>query len=298
MNSRQLQYALALAQTRNFSQVAEKLNISQPALSKQILNLETELGIKLFDRNHVPLTLTPAGEYFMEKAAQLLYDESQMLKALDRFKSGESGQLDIGVTPFRSAYLMPDLVKRIKEKYPGVRVVLHEAPSAQLRTEAAEGKFDLAIVNLPVDDSVLDVKLLEPDSLVLAVPPSLLDHIPPTHDNTVSLSDCKELPYVVVGQNQEMRQLLEKLCARADFQPKIAAEVVGITTAWAMACAGVGATLLPMQFLRGKFFEKDLTLFRIADNLYTRQPAIVTKRGQYISEYAQYAIDLMSETTR
>ena len=75
MNYRQLQYAIALSETRNFSQVADKLKISQPALSKQILSLENDLGVKLFDRSTVPLTVTPAGEHLIREAKELLYRE-------------------------------------------------------------------------------------------------------------------------------------------------------------------------------------------------------------------------------
>ena len=75
MNTKQIQYALALSETLSFSQVAEQLGITQPALSKQIQHLETELGVKLFDRNHSPLTLTPAGEYFVRNARELVYKE-------------------------------------------------------------------------------------------------------------------------------------------------------------------------------------------------------------------------------
>lgn len=294
MNSRQLQYALMLAQVRNFSQVADKLGISQPALSKQILNLENELGLKLFDRNHVPLTLTPAGEFFIRKAQTMLYEEEQLLKSLEQFKSGENGRLDIGVTPFRSIYLMPRIVKGIKERFPGVRVVLHEANSTQLRAGAAEGKYDFAVVNLPVDDSVLEATPLEPDTLVLAVPDSLV-HLLPRQEDALDFADCMALPFVVVGQAQEMRQLFDKLCAGADFEPTIAAEVVSISTAWAMACAGVGATLLPLQFVRENAFAQGLTLVRIQNVSYTRQPAIVTKRGQYLSPYAKFAISLLAD---
>ena len=142
MNSRQLQYAVVLSQTLNFSQAADQLGISQPSLSKQILSLESELGIRLFDRNHSPMTITPAGDFFIQEAKELLYKEDQLAKGLERFKTGENGRLVIGVTPFRSLYLMPPLVKKIRERYPGVQVVLHEASSAQLSKEAAEGKFD------------------------------------------------------------------------------------------------------------------------------------------------------------
>ena len=161
MNTKQLQYVLALSETRNFSQVAEQLGITQPALSKQIQHIEKELGVKLFDRNHSPLTLTPAGEYFVRSAREMVYQEKQLRKAMEQFHSGDSGRLVIGVTPFRSLYLMPELVKKIRARYPGVSIALHEVNSAQLRKDAAEGKCDLAVVNLPVDTALLDVIPLE-----------------------------------------------------------------------------------------------------------------------------------------
>ena len=298
MNSRQLQYAVLLAQTRNFSQVADQLGISQPSLSKQILNLESELGIKLFDRQHSPMTLTPAGSYFIQEAKELLYREDQLYKAMDQFKSGENGQLVIGVSPFRALYLMPDIVKNVKLRYPGVQVVLHEANSAQLRKEAAEGKYDFAIVNLPVDESVLDVIPLERDTLVLAVPRELAKGLPASRDGSglcVDFADARDLPFVVLGQSLELRLSFDMLCAAAGFHPGIAAEVVGVTTAWAMAHAGVGATLLPLQFVRSQHFDEDLCLFTIRGGIYSRQPVIVTRRGQYMSAYADFAIELLTK---
>lgn len=297
MNSKQLQYAVKLSEALNFSQVAEQLNISQPALSKQIMSLEQELGIRLFDRRTVPLSLTPAGEYFIHGAKELLYRESQLVRSVEGFKSGELGKLVIGISPFRGLYLIPDIAKKVREKYPGVQIVLHEAGSDQLRKEAAEGKFDFAIVNLPVDESTLDVTPIESDTLVLAVPKRLADTLPCAFDimrPEIEFTDCRDLPFIVVGHGQELRQLFDKLCSAADFQPNIAAEVVGVATAWAMAQAGIGAALLPLQFVGGKRFCDDLVLFSLKNkaHTYTRQPAIVTKRGQYISEYAKYAMDL------
>ena len=294
MNSRQLQYAITLSQVLNFSQAAETLGISQPSLSKQILGLEAELGVKLFDRDHSPLRLTAAGSYFIPRAKQMLYDEAQLYKAMTQFESGESGKLVIGVTPFRSLYLMPELVKKVKARFPGVQVVLHETGSAQLTKEATEGNFDFAIINLPQDESVLEVTPLEPDTLVLAVPEVMAEKVK-TEAGHISFAQAKDLPFVVLGKNQELRQLFDKLCAAADVEPKIAAEVVGVTTAWAMARAGVGAALLPLQFVRSAHVDEDLVLFTLEDNTYSRQPAIVTRRGQYISEYARYAMDLLTD---
>ena len=277
MNTRQLQYAIELYKSLNFSAVAERLGISQPALSKQIAALENDLGVKLFDRNTTPLTVTPAGEHFFCEAKKLLYEEDQLLRSMEEFKNGKRGSLQIGISPFRSLYLMPEIAKKIREKYPDVKIILHEQTSDILRKETAEGKYDLAIVNLPVDESMLDVTPIEPE-------------LP-----SVSLEDCKDLPFISVGKTQEMRMLFDKAVAFANFQPNIAMEVVGLSTAWAMCRAGVGATLLPLQFVQ--YVEKDdsITLFTLNKSIYSRQPVIITRKDQYISEYAQFAIKLLTE---
>ena len=83
MNTRQLQYAIELYKALNFSIVADRLKISQPALSKQIAALENDLGIKLFDRTTNPLTVTPAGEHFFAGAVKLLYQEDQLLRSME-----------------------------------------------------------------------------------------------------------------------------------------------------------------------------------------------------------------------
>ena len=297
MNTKQIQYALALSETLNFSQVAEKFGITQPALSKQIQHLEKELGAKLFDRNHNPLRLTPAGEYFYRNARELVYKEEQLRKSLCRFSSGENGRLVIGITPFRSLYLMPDLVKRLRSRYPGVQVSVHEVSSHQLRRNAAEGKYDLAITNLPVDTSLLDVIPLEPDTLVLAVHKSMADNLPTSVGGkypTVDFKQAKDLPFVVLSAGQEMRQLFDSLCTASDIYPIIAAEVNGVTSAWAMACAGVGAALLPLQFVHSQYLDKDLSLYVVNSKLYSRQPVVVTRRGQAKTPYAEYAIKLLT----
>ena len=294
MNTKQLQYVLALSETRNFSQVAEQLGITQPALSKQIQHIEKELGVKLFDRNHSPLTLTPAGEYFVRSAREMVYQEEQLRKALEQFQSGESGRLVIGVTPFRSLYLMPELVKKIRARYPGVSITLHEVNSAQLRKDAAEGKCDLAIVNLPVDTALLEVIPLEPDTLVLALHKKMAEGLCVDTDG-VDIGQLGNVPFVVLSPGQELRKLFDGLCTAADFHPIIAAEVIGVTSALAMAKAGVGAAVLPLQFVHSQNFDDNLSLFVIKNSLYSRQPAVVTRRGQVRTPYADFAIRLLTQ---
>jgi len=296
MNTRQLRYAVKLAESLNFSQVAEQLNISQPALSKQILKLEAELGVKLFDRDKVPMELTSAGEYFVREAQELLYKEEQLIHTMDQFKTGEKRRIVIGISPFRSLYLIPTIVRKLQEKYPGIQIVLRETGSDSLRKEITDGKYDFAIVNLPVDEAVLEVTKIQPDTLVVAVPNNLLHLLqrkPEKKIAEIDFAECRELPFVAVGQNQELRVLFENLCARADFHPHIIMEVVGVTTAWAMAQEGIGATVIPLQFISNEAINENVTLFTIKNNMFSRQPAIVTRRGQYLSEHAKDAMELI-----
>jgi len=213
------------------------------------------------------------------------------------FNLKKRGKLVIGISPFRSLYLVKNLCKAVREKYPNVKIVLNEHPSDQLRKLASEGKFDFAVVNLPVDESVLDIRLIEQDTLVLVVPKSMLSLIkysPGETFNLVDFKDCKKLPFIVLGPSQEMHHLFKKICSTAEIQPNIAMEVVGITTAWTMAHNGLGATLLPYQFVKSMNYNDEVELFIPKCEMNIRQPAIITRRGQYLPEYAKYAIDILS----
>ncbi len=296
MNSRQLQYAILLSKTLNFSQVAEKLNISQPALSKQILALENELGVKLFDRNSVPMTITPAGEHFIAQAETLVYKENQLLRSMEQFRLGEAGTLTIGATPFRSTFLLPDMLREMRETFPNIQLRLIEKPSAALRKDAAEGKFDFAIVNLPVDDSVLETILLEPDQLVLVIPTAMASQLLTDASDNISFEDCASVPFVVASATQEMRHLFDKMCIRANITPTIAVEAVNLTTVWAIAHAGVAATILPKQFV-SKMPQDGLTVLNIQNAPYIRQPVVAYRRDQVLTAAAKHAIRLLTGNT-
>jgi len=297
MNTRQLYYAVELSKSLNFSVTANKLGISQPALSKQILHLENELGLKLFDRSSTPLSLTPAGEHFISNVQNMLYHEEQLLKSMEEFKSGERGTLTIGISPFRASYLIPRIIKQIKAEYPNVKIVLQEDTSDQLRKDAIDGKYDFAIVNLPIDEQQLDFIALEPDKMVLVVPNCYLNLISHTADSEmqkIDFNQCQNLPFVVLSSAQEMRTFFERLCRDANITPSIAAEVNSLNTALALAKEGVGATLLPLQFIEE--LENDcVKLFAIKNVNKVRQPVIITKKGQYLSKQAKFAIELLTK---
>lgn len=295
MNSKQLKYVLKLAQTRNFSQAAQHFNMSQPAFSKQIIGLENEIKIKLFERGTNPLTLTPAGEFFIEKARKMVFEEDVLLKTIEKYRSGKKGKLVIGAVPFRSSYMLPPLITEIKKKFPELEIELREYGLAILKKELLEGEYDFAIMNLPVSEPEFETIPLETDRLMLAVPKALC-HLVENREKSV-IDDCsmaKALPFVTVGKEQEMRKLFDLLCAKANFEPDIYATVTGVATAWEIVKSGASATIIPGQFADVKEEHSEVKLFEIKNTPYKRQPAVVLRRGQFISEYAKYAIDVLT----
>lgn len=295
MNSRQFQYVVLLSEVGSFSNLAEKLNITQPALSKQILSLEKELGVQLFDRNTTPITLTAAGEYFVAEAKDILYKKEQLLRSMEQFKLGDKGQLVIGITPFRSAYMVSETIKVFREKHPGVQVKLVEEGNSLLKKDVVDGKFDFAIVNLPVDESQLEIIPMEPDQLVLVMPKEFIEKYPQfANKKSCNFKDCADIPFAVVSKGQEMRILFDELCSSTGIRPNIAAEVISLTTSWEMVNAGITATILPLQFVNAVSTENNIKIVDLTNKVNIRQPAIVYKKGQFISQNAQYAISLLS----
>lgn len=300
MNSRQLQYAIVLSQILNISQAAEKLNISQPALSKQILSLEKELGVILFERNTTPLSLTVAGESFIRTAKEILFKEEELKRSMQDFKSGDKGRLVIGISPFRASYFLSDVISELNKEYPALQVVLKEANSTQLQKDTIDGQVDFTVMNLPVDEALLDAEPLEPEPIVLAVPKKFADgfNAPKTTKDgylAVELSDCKDIPFIALSKTQELRRLFDKICATSDIVPNITTEVVGITTAWSLAQAGIGATVLPLRFIEGNKLCENMMIFSLKNTASVRKPAIITRKGQHISKYAKFAINLIKK---
>lgn len=302
MNYRQMQYAVMLSETLNFSQVADTLGISQPALSKQIISLENDLGVKLFDRSSSPMKLTPAGEHFIPEARELLFREEQLMKRMQDYSTGERSRLVIGISPFRSLYFLSDVLLELRHRHPGLQIALEEAGSDVLHKEAAEGRYDFAIVNLPVDETLLNVIPLQPEPIVLAAPRVMSAELPISPDPAggphpmIDLADCARLPFITLKRGQIMRRLFDRLCTTAGLRPEICAEVVGVTTTWAMVRAGLGATILPLQFISSHGFDGGINVFRLKQADATRQPVIVTGKNQYISPQAQEAIALLRQS--
>ena len=149
----QLEYVLAVDTWRHFARAAEECFVTQPTLSMQIQKLEHELDVQLFDRSKQPVIPTEAGIAIIEQARKIIKDRNQLLDSVREQKGILSGELRIGIIPTLAPYLLPLFIRSFAEKYPSVRLVIHEMMTEMIVTRLKEGKIDAGILVTPLHDA-------------------------------------------------------------------------------------------------------------------------------------------------
>ncbi len=171
MDIKQLRALVALAEQGNYRQAASRLCISQPALSKQIQALETQLGVRLFERGRQGAVLTAGGQRLYPEAQVLVAQYQQFQQRARRVALGEAGRLSLGFG-LSSFHLAPQLVAAFRQRFPEVAIGLEDLPSERQYQLLLQGELQAGFVRLPVNTPLCGVALLS-DRLVLAAPGAL-----------------------------------------------------------------------------------------------------------------------------
>ena len=170
MEFRQMKYILTLAETRNMTRAAEKLYISQPALSHYLKCVEDELGAQLFDRSTAPMSLTYAGRCYVERARAILLENEQLKRQMRDITQHMSGKLTIGTSRDRASYMMPRILPEFAALYPGIEIEVYTASGKKLFEELRTGRVDMVLLPLAGQDDLkgLSSELIYSEELVLA----------------------------------------------------------------------------------------------------------------------------------
>lgn len=168
---RQLTYFRALAAQRHFGRAAEMVNVSQPALSVQIREMEAQLGKPLVERQSRDVVLTPFGRRILEHAGRV-HQEMQALEEAARWEGGLSGRLRLGIIPTLAPYLLPDTLELLRSRDISLDVQVLEGKTARLLADLQAGHLDAAVVALPVEEAGLHAEALFEDRFLLAGSPA------------------------------------------------------------------------------------------------------------------------------
>lgn len=172
MELRHLRYFVSVAEHLNFTKAATKLRVAQPALSRQIRDLEDELGVQLFERNSRSVRLTEAGEVFLNEARAVLQRADEAAQAARAFVSGQRGDIHLGYAPSPTVELLPRVLRLFQEEYPAVRIVLHDLSAKEMTDGLRDKRLDAALCvrGRPKDMRGLAYTELRSYPICLAVP--------------------------------------------------------------------------------------------------------------------------------
>jgi DNA-binding transcriptional LysR family regulator len=171
---RHLRYFATVGVLLNFTKAAQKLRVAQPALSRQIRDLEDELGVKLFDRTQRAVKLTEAGAAFLTEANAVLDRAEEAVKVARAVARGERGEIHVGYAPSLTVELLPSALHSFHNVAPGVHVKLHDLSSEEMMRGVREGKLHLALVARPEPGALRGLKFepLQDYPICVGLPPS------------------------------------------------------------------------------------------------------------------------------
>ncbi len=261
MELRQLLYAIKIAEEKSFSKAADQLHLAQPSLSQQIIKLEKELGVRLFEREYSPLRPTYAGERFLETAHKVLDLIEQLRKEMEDVVTLDGGLLTIGSLPITGAHIMPLVLPIFKEKYPGIEIRLMEETTSNLELLTARGATDISILSLPVQDSNLEWEEILEEEICLAVP----------------------------------RDLSMKWCKEAGFVPRVVFESSNIETVQSLIAAGMGIGFVPRMVTRQKHNELTPLYIPFKEPKPFRTLVMAYRKGRYRSKASMAFLETMKE---
>jgi LysR family hydrogen peroxide-inducible transcriptional activator len=248
MTLRDLEYLVALADTRHFGRAAERCHVSQPTLSAQLRKLEEYLGVPLVERRPRRAALTPAGLAVVERARRMLQDADD-IRALARANQDPlAGQLKVGLIPTLGPYLLPRVAPRIAKALPKLQLMLHEYQTAPLVERTLSGELDLAILALPADTKGLVTRSLFAEAFLVAMPES--------HrlaaKKRVKAADLADEKLLLLEEGHCLRDQALEVCERVGTEEQDF-RATSLETLRQMVAAGLGITLLPRLAAEGPF---------------------------------------------
>jgi len=274
METRQLRYFVAVATERNFSRAAEILHMAQPPLSRQIQQLEHELGVSLIDRTKRPLALTTAGQFFLEQATQILGRLEHVRGQTQRIGRTQRERFIIGCVGSTLYGGIPDLVRRMRNHWPDLDIEIREMMSTKQVAALKENQIDLGFGRVRFNDKQVERLTLLDERLVVAMP---LAHPIAGQSNPVALSDLAQQTLIIYPGTprpsfaDEVLNLFEE--SRVDLGR--VEEVREIQTALGMVAAGVGICIVPAASQRQR---PDDVAYRMISDDEAFSPVIMSYR--------------------
>ncbi|MFT4174471.1 MAG: LysR substrate-binding domain-containing protein [Rhodocyclaceae bacterium] len=242
MNLRQLEYFVAVAEHGSFSKAAVVLNVAQPALSRQVRLLETDLRITLLTRNGRGVAVTEAGKRLFEQSVTILQLMSEVRDGVTATRDEPAGRVTIGLPPSFGRMLTLPLVQRFRHSLPKAQLSVVEGLSAHLTEWIATGRVDIGLLFNPEPHAALEVMPILDEAICLVAPIAVS-----RPREVVPFADLARYPLVLPERSHTIRRLLDTHAVRAGIKLNVALEISSIQSILDLVSAGHGYAVLPRR---------------------------------------------------
>ena len=253
MEIRQLRTVLAIAETGSLTRAAELLHVVQPALSRQLKQLEDELGTSLFERNRSGMLLTESGRRFVDQVRVSLHGLYQAKAEIGAATENLMGSVAIGMLPGLGAALSGTIVTSLRKQYPELKVRLLTGFTDVLQEGLERGKIDICLMGDYLQSALLHTAPVYREPLyVVGLPSSGLQTAQPW-----ALADVAQLP-LVIPEGRSLRNVIERACTIIGADLNLVAESDSTSIVMQLVESGVGYTILPVMPIRPLLLEGKL----------------------------------------
>jgi len=290
MDLKQMQYFLCLAQERNVTRAARRLNIVQPALSMQIAKLETVLGKQLFFRTAQGMSLTPAGEEFERLVTPIIKDIDRVRDEMARLDGKVAGRVSIGMINSAAQSILPVSTLRIANAYPDIELSICEGYSETMLEWVLAGQLDLAIVNARQRGGAPPMQPILDEEMMLAHAASREW----TSPKAVSFLAVKKLDLVLPSRRHGLRRILDETAANAGFALSPRLEMDTLPAICGIVASTSMATILPGIALRAALEAGTIRAHRLRPAL-TRSIAWLSNPRRVMSSAMQAVMEIISD---
>jgi LysR family hydrogen peroxide-inducible transcriptional activator len=289
---RQLQYILAVAETRSFRGAAERCHVSQPSLSTQIAQAERVLGVRLFERDRRHVLVTPAGEEMVRRARNVLVPADELLDACARFADPFVGALRIGVIPTVAPYLLPEIAPALRRALPKLELVWTEDRTAPLMASLHAGALDAALVALEADLGDVEQAEIGRDPFVVAVGPQ---HPWARSERPLRPEDLEGVDLLLLADGHCLRDQALTVCGKVAGAPFGATSLATLSQ---MVASGKSATLLPSLSLPVENRRNQLHVRRFTRPVPGRTLVVVWRKGAPVAPVCRKLSDIARTATK
>lgn len=239
---RQLRYFVEVAEREHISEAAEHLHVAQSAISRQIANLEEELGTTLFERVGRNVKLTPIGKIFLEHSIEALKAIDFAVKQVEDYLDPEKGTIKIGFPTSLASYVLPTVVTAFKKQYPKVNFHLRQGSYKFLIEAVKNRELNLAFLGpVPAKDEFINTMILFSENIHALIP---ANH-PLAKKEKINLADLRDDYFVLFPEGYILNKVAVDACKQAGFTPKVISEGEDMDALKGLVAAGIGVTLLP-----------------------------------------------------